>query len=220
MAAGDAHAEARVGAEVDAVAQDIANADHAPVPAATCAQPFFVQPPRDEADAEAFVQVEAEDVARHHGFFRHQLEPPSNADLIAVGRPAEHFTPDGFAAHGRADPLAEVRAGGVFGPGLDKLVQRIARAIDEGDLGAEPLELEVPAHRFVVIGADAIEGARDHEDEPAFGPAEVVDELAEPVALAVGLGSFDEGDGDVVALLLAELEEGAVLGSERLALGA
>ena len=63
-------AEARVSPDVSAVAEDVPDSDHAPEAALSRAELLFVQAPRDAANAEAILQVEAEDIANDGAFFR------------------------------------------------------------------------------------------------------------------------------------------------------
>ena len=107
VGAGHAHAEALVGAEVGAVTQDVADADHAPGPVAPRAQALFVEAAGDQADAEALVQVEAEDVAHDDRLVVDELQAVAGADVVAVGRPAQHLAAHGLAAQGGAHLLAQ-----------------------------------------------------------------------------------------------------------------
>ena len=104
--AGHDHAEPLVGAQVGAVTQDVADADHAPGPVAPRAQALFVETARDQADAEALVQVEAEDVAHDQRLVLHGLQAVARAHVVAVGRPAQHLAAHGLRAQGGAHLVA------------------------------------------------------------------------------------------------------------------
>ncbi len=87
--AGTLHPEAGVGADVGAVAENVADGDHAPETAAAGLEVLFVEAAGDAADAEAVFEVEAEDVADDGPLFGDDDEAALGADAVAVrGRPS------------------------------------------------------------------------------------------------------------------------------------
>ena len=117
MAAGHAYAEAAVRAKIGAIAQDIADAHHAPVAAASGLDAFFVQAAGDAADSQPFLEVEPVDVTDDDRFFRHELKSMAAADAIAVRRAAEYFALNGLATHGGPHLVADA-AFAALRPGL------------------------------------------------------------------------------------------------------
>src|SRR3990172_7138937 len=105
--AADVDVEAGVGAEVGAVAEDVADADHAPVAAAAGLEGLLVEAAGDEADAHVLVQVETEDGADDNGLFGHELKAAAGADLVAVRRAGEDFALHGLTAHGGTEAVGE-----------------------------------------------------------------------------------------------------------------
>src|SRR5438093_1054438 len=98
MAAGNAHAKAGVGAQVGAVAEYVTDGDHAPVAATAGAKALFIEAAGDQADSDAFLEVEPEYVANDDRLFRHEFQATALADLVAIGRSSENLAADGLAA--------------------------------------------------------------------------------------------------------------------------
>src|SRR6185436_14271596 len=143
VCAGHNHAESLVGAEVSAVPQNVADADHAPGAVATRPQALFVESPRNQADTQALVQIEAVDVAHDQRFVFDRIEAVTRTYVVAVRRAAQNF-----ATHGlRAQCGAHLVSGGVVAPGGPVLHHgaegiAVARpmAVHEVDAGAEALD--------------------------------------------------------------------------------
>ncbi len=213
MAARHAHAESGVGAQIGAVAQDVPDGHHAPVAVSPRLQPFLVETAGDEAYAQALLEVEAEDVADDYGLLRHQLQAATDAHLVAVGGASQHLAPDGLAAHGGADAIAEALAVGVLGPGSQELLGGVLRAVREGNLGPQALDLEVAAGHVAQGLAQALQAGHDNDDKALVRLSKELRQLPEargpPV---VGRDGVDEGGDGLVALLLTEVEEGGALG--------
>ena len=149
----------------------------------------FVEAPGDAADAEAVLEVEAEDVADDGAFIRHDDEAAPRADAVAVRRAAERLSLDGLPAHRCFDAVAEAAVGAELRPGLEELAGEVGAGGDADDGDADGGELEVAAGGVVVAVAQRGEVGHDDEEEPLRALlAREFQELAEAGIFAVAVG--------------------------------
>lgn len=88
----DHNAESLVAADVDRIEEQVTNRNHAPVAAASGAQPIAVETLGDASNAERFAQIQVEDAAHDGGFLIVNLVAAIGVNGVAVGCATDGLT--------------------------------------------------------------------------------------------------------------------------------
>ena len=176
MASGQSQAEARVGADIYGVLQNVPYADDVPVSAPARGYPAFVQVLDDEPHAHPVPGVQPEDELHDGGLILDDLKGAVLAIAVAVGGSSESLAPERPVLHGHSDFLAAFSGR----PGRTESDQRILKRVWHivvlaGDLAAHVLQGQESArHRFKV--AAQVCGVRHGHQELRAGISYVADQ--------------------------------------------